>query len=90
MAMRNRMKLLGIADDRANFASLEGYISARVVIEAIKRAGSDPRPAQVATALESMRRFDLGGFVVDFAPGQHEGSRFVDLSVISADGRVRQ
>jgi branched-chain amino acid transport system substrate-binding protein len=89
-SMRSRMKSLGIAEDRANFASLEGYISARIVIEALRRAGRDPKPAQVATALESMRRFDLGGFVIDFGPGQHEGSQFVDLSVISADGKVRQ
>jgi branched-chain amino acid transport system substrate-binding protein len=89
-SLRSRMKTLGIAEERANFASLEGYISARIVIEALKRAGRDPKPGQVATALESMRRFDLGGFVVDFGPGQHEGSHFVDLSVISADGKVRQ
>jgi branched-chain amino acid transport system substrate-binding protein len=89
-AMRNRMKLLGIAPERANFASLEGYVSARVVAEAIKRAGREPRPAQVASALEGLRQFDLGGFVIDFGPGQHEGSHFVDLSVISADGKVRQ
>jgi branched-chain amino acid transport system substrate-binding protein len=90
MAMRNRMRSLGIADERASFASLEGYISARIVIEALRRAGRDPRPTQVASALESMRRFDLGGFTVDFGPGQHEGSHFVDLSVISSDGKVRQ
>lgn len=89
-SMRSRMKALGIAEERANFASLEGYISARIVTEALKRAGRDPKPGQVASALESMRRFDLGGFVVDFGPGQHEGSHFVDLSVISADGKVRQ
>ncbi len=89
-SMRNRMQSLGIADERANFASLEGYISARIVIEALKRVGRDPKPSQVAGALESMRNFDLGGFVVDFGPGKHEGSHFVDLSVISADGKVRQ
>ena len=90
MAMRNRMRALGITNERANFSSLEGYISARVVIEALKRSGREPRPAQVSAALEGLRRFDLGGFIVDFGPGQREGSHFVDLSVISADGQVRQ
>jgi branched-chain amino acid transport system substrate-binding protein len=89
-SLLTRMKSLGIAVERANFASLEGYISARVVIEALKRVGRDPTPAKVASALETLKHLNLGGFVVEFGPGQRSGSRFVDLTVISADGKVRQ
>jgi branched-chain amino acid transport system substrate-binding protein len=89
-SMLSRMKLLGIAPERANFASLEGYISAQVVVEALKRSGRNPTPAKVSTALESIKQFNLGGFTVDFGPGQRSGSNFVELSVISANGKVLQ
>ncbi|MDP1740147.1 ABC transporter substrate-binding protein [Polaromonas sp.] len=87
---QNRVKALGIDAARGNFASLEGYIAARVVAEGLRRAGKDASRTGLARGLESMRRFNMGGFVVDFAPGQHEGSRYVDLSLIGTDGRIRQ
>lgn len=90
MQFQNRIKTLGLDAARANFASLEGYIAARVVAEGLRRAGRDPTRKDLVRGLESMQRVDLGGFVVDFAPQQHEGSRFVDLSLIGADGRIRQ
>jgi branched-chain amino acid transport system substrate-binding protein len=89
-SMLSYMKLLGIAPERANFASLEGYISAQLVIEALKRAGSNPTPAKVSSALESIQKFNLGGFTVDFGPEQRSGSSFVELSVISTSGKARQ
>ncbi len=90
MAFQNQIKALGLDTARANFASLEGYIAARVVAEGLRRAGRDPSRKDLVRGLESMQRVDLGGFLIDFAPQQHEGSRFVDLSLIGADGRIRQ
>ena len=31
-----------------------------------------------------------GGFYVDFSPAKHTGSRFVDLTILTADGKVRR
>lgn len=90
MAFKQRIKALGINPARANFASLEGYIVARVVAEGLRRAGRDPGRRELARALESLHRYDLGGFQVDFGANQHEGSRYVDLSLVGADGRIRQ
>lgn len=90
MAFQNQIKALGLDAARANFASLEGYIAARVVAEGLRRSGRDPSRKDLVRGLESMQRVDLGGFLIDFAPQQHEGSRFVDLSLIGADGRIRQ
>lgn len=90
MDFKRRMALLGIDPVRANFASLEGYIVARIVGEGLRRAGKDPQRKDLVRGLESLRRADLGGFMVDFGPGQREGSRFVDLSLIGSDGRIRQ
>lgn len=90
MDFQRRIKALGIDPARANFASLEGYITARVVIEGLRRAGKDPSRKDLVRGLESLRRTDIGGFVIDFGPDQREGSRYVDLSLVGADGRIRQ
>jgi ABC-type branched-subunit amino acid transport system substrate-binding protein len=63
---------------------LEGYITARTVVEALKRS-KDMTPAGLAKALQAMGELDLGGFRVDFSRG-NVGSQFVDIAVIGADG----
>lgn len=90
MDFKRRVAALGIDPVRANFASLEGYIVGRIVGEGLRRAGKDPQRRDLVRGLESLRRADVGGFMVDFGPGQREGSRFVDLSLIGSDGRIRQ
>ena len=32
--------------------------------------------------------FDLGGYRIGYSPTSHNGSRFVDLTVLGRDGRV--
>jgi hypothetical protein len=36
--------------------------------------------------LEFLHELDLGGFFVDFGAQKHTGSKFVDLTLLSADG----
>jgi hypothetical protein len=37
--------------------------------------------------MEKMRDVDVGGFFVTYSPQNHAGSKFVDLTIISSDGR---
>ena len=37
----------------------------------------------------SLRELTLGGFIVDFGPQKHTASKYVDLTILTADGRVR-
>ncbi len=87
---KRQVVALGIDPARANFSSMEGYVAARIVAEALRRAGKDPQSKDLVRSLESLRRVDIGGFLIDFGPGQREGSRYVDLSFIGSDGRIRQ
>ncbi len=73
-------------DDYA-FTSLEGFISAKVLVEGLRRAGPDLTREKFITAMESMRDVDVGGFLVTFTPTSHSGSRFVELTVIGKDER---
>jgi branched-chain amino acid transport system substrate-binding protein len=65
-----------------SFTSLEGYIGAKVVVEALKRAGPKPTREAFTQALDAMKSFDVGGYAVTFAPDNHNGSSFVELTVI--------
>lgn len=75
--------------DIKSYASfqLEGYLSARIVGEGLKRA-KEIKPAALAKALQSMGEVDFDGYRVDFSKG-NAGSHFVDIAVIDIDGRLR-
>lgn len=70
-----------------NFGSLEGYIAARIFVEGLRRAGATPTREGFVTALETLRDYDVGGYQVTYTPTDHNGSKFVDLTVISRDGK---
>lgn len=74
-------------DAQPSVSSLEGYIYGRVLVEALRRAGGKSDPASLVKALESAP-FDLGGHRVHFAPGKHEGSQFVELTMIARSGAL--
>jgi branched-chain amino acid transport system substrate-binding protein len=68
--------------------ALEGYVNAKVTAEGLRRAGRNlTRPGFIA-AMETLRKYDLGGMEVSFGQGAASGSRLVELTMISADGRM--
>ena len=82
---QGQMQAAGVAE--FSFTSLEGFIAAKVMAEGLQRAGRNLTRARLVEAFETMGRFDLGGFQVSFSPEDHNGSEFVDLTIISRDGR---
>ncbi len=83
------MNKAGIKD--LNFSSLEGYIDARIFVEGLRRAGQDLTREKFIAALETinMKNFDGGGFDVNFSPSNHNGSKYVDMTVITKDGKFK-
>ena len=71
-------------------AMLEGYASAKVLVEALRRAGKKPTADGVQRALEEMSRFDLGGIELGFSPTDHTGLESSDLSIVGANGRFQR
>lgn len=71
-----------------SFSSLEGYISARVLVEGLRRARTLSREGLVQ-AMEGMGTLDLGGFLVTYGPGRRDGSALVDTVVASSKGDFR-
>jgi ABC-type branched-subunit amino acid transport system substrate-binding protein len=70
-----------------SFSSLEGFINAKVLVEALRRAGQKVTRESLIIALESMRDHDTGGLSVSYGANRHQGSRFVDVVVVASDGR---
>ncbi len=77
------------AGDRPNYSSIEGYICAKVFTEGLRRAGANPTRDGLMKALETLQRYDAGGYTVNFSPHSHRGSTFVELSMLTGDGKVR-
>ena len=66
-----------------------GYVNARVTGEAIRRAGPNPTPEKVTSALRGLK-VDLGGYPVDFTTAKNNvGASFVDIGFIDKNGRLR-
>ena len=83
------MKKAGIKD--LNFSSLEGYIDARIFVEGLRRAGQNLTRERFIAALETinMQNYDGGGFDVNFSPSNHNGSKYIDMTMISKDGKFK-
>ena len=63
-------------------------MAAKAMVEALRRAGSNPSREGLVQALDRMNEFDLGGYTLRFGPKKHHGSRFVDITLIGRDGRI--
>lgn len=73
-----------------SYAMMEGFLTGKVIVEAVRRQGARPTREGTVAALDAMDNFNLGGYVVGFKPGMRTGSKLVELSIISSAGKIRQ
>jgi ABC-type branched-subunit amino acid transport system substrate-binding protein len=71
-----------------SFLTLESYLSARILVDGLRRAGRDLTREKLIAALETMHDASFGGFRVDYSRTNHAASRFVELTVIGKDGTI--
>jgi ABC-type branched-subunit amino acid transport system substrate-binding protein len=71
-----------------NYTSFEEFVGAKVLVEALRRAGPAPTRAKVLKALEGMSGYDAGGITVQYSPTNRVGSRFVEVTVIGSAGKL--
>ncbi len=70
-----------------SYGGLEGFMTAKALVHALRATGRDLTRANLVKTLENNAKVDLGGITMRYGPGDHEGSRFVDLSIVARDGR---
>lgn len=74
-----------VPDAEPGYSSLEGYLSARLMIEALRRAGRTATREKLVDALHSMRPYDMGGFELRYGHQDHNGTDFVELSYFNGE-----
>ncbi len=72
-----------------NSTHLEACIGAKVLTEAMRRAKKPGNSEGLLNAMRSLGSYDTGGFVVSYGASKQHGSKFVDLAMVSRDGRLR-
>jgi branched-chain amino acid transport system substrate-binding protein len=73
------MKAAGSPD--ADYTSLEGYLDAVVLVEAMRKAGPDLTRASLLTAFENLQTV-VGGVKVEYSPKNHQGLKGIFHTVV--------
>ncbi len=89
-AVRECAKALEAAGSKTpmNSTQLEACLSAKVLVEGIRRARKPVNAQSVLAALTNLGAYDLGGYKISFAPGAQHGSKFVDLAMVTREGKL--
>jgi branched-chain amino acid transport system substrate-binding protein len=77
------------AKELPSFSSLEGYLNARVLVAALRRAGPKPGSESLIRALEDAGTLDVDGFSVRYGKSSRIGSSFVDTVIARKGGGFR-
>ena len=75
-------------DQTPSYESLEGFIAAKTLAEAVRRSGKPGDVAALQKTLASMTDYDVGGFRINLRSGVHDATRTIDLVTLTPDGRV--
>lgn len=70
-----------------SFSSLEGFVSAKVLVAGLQRAPARLSREDLIAGLEQLGNHDLGGFVVAYGPASRTGSTLVDTVLATGTGR---
>jgi branched-chain amino acid transport system substrate-binding protein len=74
-------------DVKASHAAFQGYLSARVFVDAAQRAGKALTRERLTSALENMN-VDYGGYRIQYSPTNRNGSDFIELSIVGKGGKI--
>lgn len=76
---------------QANYSSMEGYLAARIFAEGLRQANASGKITRESfiTGTESIGNQMISGFPVSFSANNHAASKFVEMSMLTGDGRVR-
>ena len=71
-----------------SFTGLEGFIGAKITVEALKRAGPNPTREKISKVLNNFGEFNLGGVYVNYTAKDRSGWGSIDLTIVDANGRL--
>ena len=73
-----------------DYVSLEGYVAAKLLVEALRRTGTQLDTERLVDTLEAMHDFDLGlGTTITFSRSEHQGSHKVWGTQLTETGKFQ-
>lgn len=73
---------------KASYYGSEGYLNAKIFVYGLKKAGKNLTVEKFVGALNDMHNVDMGGFLVNYSPTNHNSSNFIELTVIGIKGQI--
>lgn len=83
---RELNELAKTAGFTVSYSTMEGLVTAKLLVESLRRAGPKVSRESLYRTLEGIKRWDLGGFELDFGPNDRTGSTYIDLTMIGRNG----
>jgi len=71
-----------------SYGSLEGYVTAKALVQALRLAGANPTRESFLAGL-SNARLDINGLTASYSPQEHRGLSFVDLAIVTRESKFR-
>ena len=87
-AVRLALKDAGITQPM-NSAHLESCIGAKVLTEAMRRSKKPGDAKALLASIKGLGTYDTGGFTVNYGADQQHGSKYVELGMVTRDGKLR-
>lgn len=72
-----------------SYGSLEGYITAKALVNALQLAGPEPTRERLVQGIYSGSPFNLNGLPAVYTREHHTGMSLVDLSIVTTQGKFR-
>lgn len=76
-------------DASPSASQFEGFVHARLLVEGLRRTGRDLSTASFIKTLEGSGEIAFGRFTARYSPKSHNGSDYVELAIIDAQGQLR-
>jgi branched-chain amino acid transport system substrate-binding protein len=86
--VKEYLAAIDTSDQTPSYEGLEGYIAAKALGEAVRRAGKNWDKAGLQKAMTSMSDYDVGGFRINLRAGVRDSVRAIDLVTITPDGKI--
>lgn len=84
---RDAVAQAGAGAPPVSHAALMGFLGAKFMHEAIRRAGPNADRTRLVDAINGAGRFDLGDFALSYSAESRHGSRLAELTVIGRSGQ---
>lgn len=85
------LKLLKAKNPNAapSASQFEGFVHARLLVEGLRRTGRDLSTESFRRTLQTSGEMAFGRFTARYSPRSHNGSDYVELAIIDAQGQLR-